>query len=188
MNKSLLGVKVAMLVANGFTQNDMIAAQKALIAAGANVRIVSPENGLVNGWEGQGWGHHFAIDAPLGTALGADYAMLVIPGGQRSVEKLNLTAHTKRFISSFMEAEKPVAVMDNALHILLLTDNIKGREVSGPESMGDVVMQAGGLWGIEAICQDGALLTGTVDAENRDAFVSAMLEHFTASKEAAKAA
>ena len=69
MNKPLLGVKAAMLVANGFSQQDMVAAQKALIQAGANVRVISPESGLVNGWEGEAWGHHFAVDAPLSSAL-----------------------------------------------------------------------------------------------------------------------
>ena len=154
MKKPLLGVKVAMLVANGFSQDDMVAAQKTLIEYGANVRVVSPENGLVNGWEGNIWGHHFAVDTPLATALAADYSVLVIPGGQRSLDKLNLTAHTKRFISSFMDASKPVIVMDDALHILMLTDNMRGRTVSGPEDMSDVVMQAGGAWSKKPVSID----------------------------------
>lgn len=114
MSKPLSGVKIAILVANGFEEADMTATQRALVAAGAHAKIISPEPGLVNSWTGQAWGHHFAIDAQLNAALGADYAMLVIPGGQRSVDKLKLTAHTKRFINSFMAAQKPVAVWGNA--------------------------------------------------------------------------
>lgn len=188
MRRPLSGVKVAMLVANGFSQSDMIAAHKALLEAGANVRIVSSENGLVNGWEGESWGHHFAVDAPLGTALGADYSVLVIPGGQRSVEKLNLTAHTKRFISSFMGASKPVFVMDNALHILILTDNIKGRTVSGPATMQDVVTQAGGTWSGDAICVDGQLSTGPIDNNSRAAFIAAMMNQLAGGMTAEQAA
>lgn len=175
MRRPLSGVKVAMLVANGFTQSDMIAAQKALLEAGANVRVVSSENGLVNGWEGESWGHHFAVDAPLGTALAADYAVLVVPGGQRSIEKLNLTAHTKRFVSSFMNASKPVIVMDNALSILILTDNVKERIVSGPATMQDVITQAGGVWSDDAVCIDGQLITGPIDKDSRAAFISAVM-------------
>ena len=108
--KPLAGSKIAILVANGFMQADMIAAQRRLIEEGAHVRIVSSEQGLVNGWTGDDWGHHFAIDNPLNAALAADYDMLVVPGGARSVDKLKLTAHTKRFIGSFLAMQKPVAV------------------------------------------------------------------------------
>lgn len=188
MTKPLLGVKVAILVANGFSEQDMTAAQKALIEAGANVRIVSPENGLVNSWDGTGWGHHFAVDAPLSTALAADYAMLVIPGGQRSVEKLNLTAHTKRFVSSFMAASKPAVIMDDALHLLVLTDTIKGRTVAGPETMADMITQAGGLWETGGFHIDGNLITGKVDKENRKAFVSRVVDYFVDHADARQAA
>lgn len=178
MKKDLLGVKVALLVANGFSEQDMTSAQKALIEVGANVRIVSPENGLTNGWDGQGWGHHFAVDAPLSTALSADYTALVVPGGQRSIDKLNLTGHTKRFISSFMNASKPVVFMDDALHLLILTDNMKSRTVSGPQHMGDVVMQAGGFWDDSGFYIDDNLMTGAVDQDRRRDFVARILEHF----------
>ncbi len=188
MDKSLLGMKVAMLLANGFSQDNMIAAQKALNEASANVRVVSPENGLVNGWDGQSWGHHFAVDTSLSTTLAADYSALVIPGGQRSIDKLNLTAHTKRFISSFMASSKPVIVMDDALHIMILTDNIKGRIVSGPANMRDVVMQAGGEWNNKAVYQDNALFTGAVDAQNRTVFISDMINHLSTSMVAKQAA
>lgn len=177
MSKPLSGVKVAMLVANGFSQDDMITTQKALIEAGANVRIVSPENGLVNSWDGQGWGHHFAVDAPLGTALSADYAVLVIPGGQRSMEKLNLTAHTKRFVTSFMDADKPVIAIGDALNILILTDNIKGRTVTGPQAMHDVILQAGAKWGDVPVTVDDQLLSGVISEDNKRGFVDAMLAH-----------
>ncbi|MCB9991276.1 MAG: DJ-1/PfpI family protein [Rhodospirillales bacterium] len=188
MKKNLLGVKVALLMANGFSEQDMTTAQKALIEAGANVRIISPENGLVNGWDGSGWGHHFAVDAQLSTALGADYMMLVVPGGQRSIDKLNLTGHTKRFVSSFMTAGKPVVFMDDALHLLILTDNIKGRTVAGPAQMGDVVMQAGGLWDDSGLYVDGNMMTGAVTDENRRDFVSRIMDHFASQMEAEQAA
>ncbi|PJB70512.1 MAG: DJ-1/PfpI family protein [Alphaproteobacteria bacterium CG_4_9_14_3_um_filter_47_13] len=177
MNKHLFGVKAAMLVANGFSQNDMIAAQKALLNEGANVRIVSPENGLVNGWDGQTWGHHFAVDTPLSTALASDFSILVIPGGQRSMEKMNLTAHTKRFINSFMDSGKPVIVMDSALRIMILTDHIKGHNIGGPADMADIVMQAGANWIGQEVCIDGNLMTGEMGEQNLQTFVTAMVDH-----------
>ncbi len=180
MNKHLSGVKAAILVANGFDETQMVAAHKMLLEAGAHVRIVSSENGLVNGWVDGGWGHNFAVDAPLGTALGADYGVLVVPGGKRSLEKLNLTAHTKRFVSSFVAAEKPVAVMGDALNIMILTDQIAGRTVAGPADMHDLVLQAGGSWAEGDIHQDGNLMSGAVgDEEALQRFVRTMTEHLS---------
>jgi protease I len=118
MSKFLTGTKIAILAANGFTQNDFTQTQRALLAAGATLKVVSPDQGLVNGWEGSAWGHHFAVDQVLSTVLGADYDMLVVPGGQRSIDKLKTTAHTRRFISSFMNSGKPVAMFGEAAELL----------------------------------------------------------------------
>lgn len=118
MSKSLPGQKIAILVANGFEQTDFTETQRALIAAGAAVKVISPDQGLVNGWEGQGWGHHFPVDQVLSTALGADFDMLVVPGGARSLEKLKTTAHTRRFFNSFINAGKPVAVFGDVVALL----------------------------------------------------------------------
>jgi len=186
MSKTIPGVKVAILVANGFDEADMIAAQKALMQAGANARIVSPEPGLVNSWNGTEWGHHFAVDAPLSSALGADYAMLVIPGGSRSLDKLKLTAHTKRFIGSFMAACKPVAACNDALQILMFTGNLDNRTVSGPEQMKDMAAQAGLKWSDSSPCIDANLMTGTgVQPEEKAQFAAAVIEFFADARESA---
>ncbi len=132
--KTLLGNKVAILAANGFDEADMIAAQRALAAAGATVRLVSSDNGLVNGWDGKGWGHNFPVDAALNTALGVDYDGLVIIGGQRSYDKLKLTAHTKRFIGSFMTAQKPVVAMGDAAEVLIEADQRHAENVFKAEA------------------------------------------------------
>lgn len=118
MSKFLTGTKIAILAANGFEQNDFTQSQRALLAAGATIKVICPDQGLVNGWEGSSWGHHFAVDQTLATALGADFDMLVVPGGERSLNKLKTTAHTKRFIGSVMNAGKPIVMFNDAAILL----------------------------------------------------------------------
>jgi protease I len=118
MSKPLSGVKIAILAANGFNQQNLTDTQKSTTAAGAALKIICPDQGLVNGWEGQGWGHHFAVDQVLSTALGADFDMLAVLGGSRSIEKLKTTAHTKRVINSFMTSGKPVVMFEDAVDLL----------------------------------------------------------------------
>ncbi len=178
MSKSMLGVKVAVLAANGVNQEELTAVQKALAAQGAALRLISTDQGLVNGWDGSGWGHNFAVDAQLNTALGVDYDCLIIPGGQRSLDKLKLTAHTKRFIGSFMAAGKPVAVMGDALQIMAYTEQLTGRTVGGPEDLKGIAEKAGAVWSEDTMVQDNALMSGDLQAHGLEAFVSAMMSLF----------
>ena len=115
------GAKIAVLVANGFNENHFIRLQKILIEAGCQAKLISMTQGLVNGWneEENSWGHNYAVDTPLNSALGVDYDGLVIPGGHRSLDKLKMTAHTRRFITSFTKMDKPVCAMGDAYDIMM---------------------------------------------------------------------
>lgn len=179
-SRSLAGKKIAFLAANGFREKTLTVLQRALMKEGGVLRIVSPEAGLINGWNGEDWGHHYAIDKNLGEALGTDYHMLIIPGGRRSIEKLNLTAHTRRFVNSFLASSKPVVALDEALTVLLNTENMAGRSVSGPESLRETADRAGVIWSEESVTIDGNVMTGVcLDDCSREKFVDRMLDFFT---------
>lgn len=188
MMKPLSGVKIAVLVANGFEEAHFLKAQKTLQEMGATMRLISSNQGLVNGWDGSGWGHNYAVDEPLNTALGVDYSALIIPGGQRSVEKLKLTAHTRRFIGSFMAADKPVAVMGDAIMLMAMTEQITGRKVTGSHDSHDTVEQSGGNWTETTICQDNNLLSGKCNAEDLDDYFSTMTTLFMQNEDMKEAA
>ena len=50
------GKTIAIMVASGFDETSFIAIQRAMMNAGAKLRIVSRESGLTNAWNGTGWG------------------------------------------------------------------------------------------------------------------------------------
>lgn len=177
--KSLTGTKIAVLVANGFEEKSFLVAQKMMLEMGATIRLISTNQGLVNGWDGNAWGHNYAVDAPLNTALGVDFEALVIPGGTRSVEKLKMTAHTRRFIGSFMAANKPVIAMGDAVMLMAHAEQLDGKTVSGPEEVRSKVTSQGAMWSEESIYLDGQFLSGNCDGENADMFFSMMQELLT---------
>ncbi len=179
MSKQMIGMKVAVLAANGVDQNDLTALQRALTEAGASAKLVSTDQGLVNGWDGKGWGHNFTVDAQLNTALGVDYDALIIPGGQRSLDKLKLTAHTKRFISSFIAAHKPVAVMEDAIQLLVSAEQIAGRTIAGPVTLKETAVRAGAHWSEEAMTRDQALMSGQTGEDRRAGFIKEMIAMFS---------
>jgi protease I len=176
MNISLTGQKIAFLVANGFHERDLTEAQRVLQKSGAHVRIVSMDNGLVNSWNDDAWGLYFAADQALSSALAADFEILVVPGGQRSIEKLKLTAHTRRFVRGFMDAGKAVVLMNDALQLLEFTELAAGRTVSGPPELKAPMQAAGASWADEDVAEDMNLMTGYCDeAQKRAVFIARMM-------------
>ncbi|MFZ4762910.1 MAG: DJ-1/PfpI family protein [Alphaproteobacteria bacterium] len=164
MEKALDGKKIAILIANGFDEVSMTTIQKMLLTAGASVKITSPENNLVQGWHGSGWGHYFPVDVHLSDMLSVDYDMAFLPGGARGVEKLMANPHTRRIVSTFIDAAKPVAAWAEGVQLLVTANRIAKRQCAVLETNRAMLQEAGAVCVEEAIVQDGFLLTAGQDA------------------------
>lgn len=187
MEKPLAGKNVAILIANGFDEIVMTDAQRALLAAGATVKTISPENGLANGWHGTGWGHYFPVDKSIAEALSADFDMLVVPDGERSILKLSNTAHSKRIVRGFIDADKPVALKGAAVELLALSERAQGRTVAAEGELATKLTEAGAKAVGDAQTLDNQLLTATAAAETAG-FVAAVIELFANAPELRDAA
>ncbi len=177
MDQPLAGKTIAILVANGFEETEMTEPQRALLKAGATLRTISPEQGLVNGWHGAAWGHYFPVDQQVGDVLGADFDMLLLPGGERSLTKLRQSAHSKRIVGHFIDAGKPVAAIDHGVALLALAGKLKGRPVAAPEAFREDLAAAGA-----AVSEDGVVTAdGMITARGLDdlaAFVERVVKVF----------
>lgn len=168
MDHPLAGKTVAILVANGFEETEMTEPQRALLNVGATLKLVSPEQGLVNGWHGRAWGHYFPVDTPISEALAADFDALLVPGGKRGIEKLMQNAHTKRLLRGFIDGKKPVAALGDAPALLAVAERAAGRTVAANEDIREPLSQAGAAVVADEnakIATDGALITATSDAD-----------------------
>ena len=65
---ALKGLKVAILVTDGFEEVELTEPKKALDEAGADTRIVSPKEREVNGWRFTDWGRTLPVDLKLDAA------------------------------------------------------------------------------------------------------------------------
>ena len=164
MHKPLAGRKIAILVGNGFDEIQMTDCQRALLGAGATVKIVSPASGLVNGWQGKSWGHYYPVDQHVAQTLAADFDMLVLPGGERSVTKLLETAHTVRIIRGFRDADKPVAAIGTGVDLIAAADRLTGMTVSANASSHEALQAAGAQFAETSMNTDGRLFTATDEA------------------------
>lgn len=164
MSTPLAEKSIAILAANGFDENHITALQRALTKAQIAYKIIAPEQGLVNGWQGNGWGHYFTVDMPIGTAMGSDFDVLILVGGERGVAKLSTNLHARRIINHFFEAEKPVSAIGAGVSLFALSAKSAGREVAALPEIVEPLKAAG----IQAVgqdqAQDGVVLTATGSA------------------------
>ena len=133
---------------------------------------------LVNGWQDNGWGHYFTVDAPIGTAMGSDYDALVLIGGERSVAKLKTNPHARRIVNHFLEANKPVAAIGAGVALLALSPKSAGRDVAALPELQAELTTAQMVLSAEAQTVDGSLLTST--GADVPTWVAAVLSHFSA--------
>jgi protease I len=101
------GMKVAVLVAEGFEQSEMVEPKKALEQAGAKPMIVSPVQGEVQGWKHFDKADKFKVDVPLDQAKPDDFDALLLPGGVANPDQLRTKPKAVEFVKSFMESGKP---------------------------------------------------------------------------------
>jgi protease I len=150
MHKPLAGKNIAVLTEP----------QKALLALGATIKLVGPES-LANGWHGDSWGHYFPVDGQLSSMLSADYDMLLVPGGARSLIKLAQTPHTKRIVSAFIDDQKPVALIGEGVEVLVIADRAEGITVAGAPESQAALEGAKAVWSEDAIQLSGNVLSAT---------------------------
>ncbi len=114
---------IAILAANGIDENNMTEIQRSLARVGWRAKVISPENGLIHSWAHNAWGHCYPADAKLEVSLGSDFDMLILPHGTRNADRLKTNAHTKRFITAFLLARKPVAAFGSAEDLLKICED-----------------------------------------------------------------
>src|SRR4051812_30068717 len=106
-DKTLDGIKVAILVTDGFEQVELVKPRDALDEAGAETSVVSPKDGSVRGWNFTDWGQEVAVDVPLGRARPDDFDALLLPGGVINPDTLRMQPQAVAFVKAFFDSDKP---------------------------------------------------------------------------------
>ena len=71
------------------------------------------------------------------------YDLLVLPGGVKSMEKIRLEKNVLNFINEFDSKKKIIASICSAAQLLISSNIVKGRVISGYYSMKDDIINAG---------------------------------------------
>jgi protease I len=158
-NRQLQNKRVAILVENGFEQEELTRPRQALQDAGAETRIVSPAGKTVKGWDHVDWGEEFDVDTRLEDADPEQYDALLLPGGVMNPDKLRRNKQAQEFVRHFFTAGKPVAAICHAPWTFVDADLVAGRRLTSYHSIQTDLKNAGAKWVDEEVVVDGGLVT-----------------------------
>jgi len=153
------GVKIAMLVTDGFERVELTEPRKALDEAGATTVLVSPKEGEVRAWEFTDWGETYPVDKPLASADPKDFDALVLPGGVLNPDKLRTDRNAVAFVRAFFEQDKPVAAICHGPWSIIEAGCAKGRRIASWPSLKTDITNAGAEWVDEPVVVDRNLVS-----------------------------
>lgn len=158
-NGDLAGLRVAVLVTDGYEQVEMIEPRRALDAAGAETVLVSPKDGAVQGFNHDKPADKAKVDLPLARADVDSFDALLLPGGVMNPDQLRMDAQAVDFVRAFFLADKPVAAICHGPWTIIEADQARGRRMTSWPSLRTDLKNAGAEAVDEAVVVDGKLVT-----------------------------
>jgi protease I len=174
---NLNGLKVAILVTDGFEQVELVEPRKALDAAGAKTQIVSPRTDRVRGWKFTEWGDELPVDVSLEKTRPENFDALLLPGGVINPDKLRIEPKAVNFVKSFFDAGKPVAAICHGPWTIIEAGAARGRRIASWPSLKTDLRNAGADWVDQESVVDGNLVSSR-KPDDIPAFNRAMIELF----------
>jgi protease I len=173
----LNGKRIAILATDMFEQIELVEPRKALEDVGAEVELVSLEEGEIQGFNHYDKADTFPVDKAVADASADDYDALLLPGGVGNPDTLRTDENAVGFVRSFVDAGKPVAAICHAPWLLVEADVVRGRKLTSFWSIKTDVRNAGGNWVDEEVVLDGGVVTSR-SPDDIPAFNKQVIEEF----------
>jgi protease I len=174
---NLQGKKIAFLATDGFEQVELTRPWEDIKKAGAEVELVSLEEGKIQGFNHADKADTFAVDKTLDEVSADDYNGLVLPGGVHNPDALRMNEKAVQFVKAFFEQKKPVAAICHGPWTLVEAGVVEGRTVTSWPSLKTDIKNAGGTWVDKEVQVDNGLVTSR-NPDDLDAFCSKAIEEF----------
>lgn len=184
ITSSLDGMKVAILVTDGFEQVELTGPRKALDGAGAHTQIVSPKDGSVRGWNHHDPASAFDVDVSLKDAKAEDFDALLLPGGVVNPDALRIDEQAIAFVRAFVESGKPIAAICHGPWTLIDAGGVEGRKMTSWPSLRTDLQNAGAVWSDKDVVVERSLVTSR-KPDDLPAFNREMMKMFELAYEAA---
>ncbi|QMT59789.1 type 1 glutamine amidotransferase domain-containing protein [Legionella sp. PC997] len=177
---SLNGLKVAILLTDGFEQVEMVEPRNALQAQGAQTFLISNKS-KVQGWNHSDKGDSFEVDILLENANPNDFDALVLPGGVMNPDTLRTLPEAVEFTKKINIQQKTIAAICHGPWLLINAMAVKYKRLTSWPSVKIDLINAGGIWVDEAVVKDGNLITSR-KPDDIPEFNKALIEHLNNNK------
>ena len=173
----LQGCRVAVLATDGFEQVELEKPVAALREAGAQVEVVAPHGGQIQGFNHHDKGRMVPVDRELRETSADQYDAIVLPGGVINPDELRLVPEAIAFIRSFAEEGKPIAAICHGPWTLINAEAVEGKRMTSWPSLEVDLENAGAQWVDEQVVVDQGLVTSR-RPDDLPAFCDKMIEEF----------
>src|SRR3954466_3796553 len=177
MADELKGKKVAFLAADMFEEVELTGPWQALEGAGADLELVSLQEGEIQGFDHYDKAGSFKVDKTVEVASANDYDALVLPGGVGNPDTLRADENAVGFVRDFFEQGKPVGAICHAPWLLVEAGVVRDRPLTSFPSLQTDVRNAGGKWVDQEVVVDSGLVTSR-KPDDLPAFNAKLLEEF----------
>jgi protease I len=168
------GLKVAVLVTDGYEPSELTEPVRALREAGAKPTIVSDHDGQI---KGKTDADTATVDLTLDATRPDDFDALILPGGVKNPDTMRQNERGVAFVRHFFDAGKPIAAICHAPWLLVEADIVRGRRVTSYPSLKTDLRNAGAEWIDAEVITDQGIVTSRSPKDLR-AFNAKMLEEF----------
>ncbi|WP_082612137.1 MULTISPECIES: type 1 glutamine amidotransferase domain-containing protein [unclassified Nocardioides] len=180
--------RIAFLVAGeGIERVELDDPWKAVVDAGHEAVLVSPEDGSVQTFDHLDKADTRAVDVTVSDADAGDFDALVLPGGVANPDALRTDDGAVALVRSFMEQGKPVAAICHAPWTLIEADVVRDRRLTSWPSLQTDLRNAGATWVDERVVTDGNLITSR-KPDDLPAFIASLVEALEHGADSARSA
>ncbi len=176
------GKRVAALIGDGFEEADLLEPRRALEEAGAVVTIVGLEERgrqRIRGKRGLDDGQSVRAEELVADCTAEDFDALLLPGGT-SPDRIRTDREVHRFVREFDTAKKPMFSVGHGAQVLISSQLVRSRQLTGAHSIADDIRNAGGLYRDQPTVADSNWVS-TRGGDDMAQFNRAMLEKLAAS-------
>jgi protease I len=149
------GMRVAILITDGFEQVELTGPKEALDKQGITSQLISQKPGKVRGFNHHDKGDQFNVDLTFDKASPDDFDAVLLPGGVINGDQLRVIPEAQRFVQKIDEAGKPVFVICHGGWLLVSAGLVDGRTMTSWPTLQDDIRNAGGTWVDEEAVVDG---------------------------------
>ncbi len=152
--KTLKGIRVGVLAADGFEQVELTVPVKALRKRGAQVDIVSLHKGKIRGINFMWPGKKVAVDETVDRVRPKDFDAILIPGGFQNPDALRQSEAVLDFVREIDRLQRPIATLCHGPWVLVSAGLVSGRKLSAWPGIKDDLRNAGAEWVDESGVRD----------------------------------